>query len=80
MNRKATRPIVLVLVFIGALILFSNFINKEDKDVTTTMKEASLPVMQFVYKTGEQMFGISLYYLFAYGMVSVLRYPRFCFI
>ena len=49
MNRKATRPIVLVLVFIGALILFSNFINKEDKDVTTTMKEASLPVMQFVY-------------------------------
>lgn len=49
MSRKATRPIVLVLVFIGALIIFGILTNKVDKDVTTIMEEASLPVMQFVY-------------------------------
>lgn len=49
MNRKATKPIVLVLVFIGALIVFSNLTNKVNKDVTATMEEASLPVMQFLY-------------------------------
>lgn len=49
MSRKATKPIVLVLVFIGALITFSLLMNKENKDQTTTMESASLPVMQFVY-------------------------------
>lgn len=50
MNRKATKPIVLVLVFISALIIFSLLMNKENKDQTTTMDSASLPVMQFVYE------------------------------
>ena len=49
MNRNATRPIVLILVFIGALFVFSMLMNKENKAQTTTMDSASLPVMQFVY-------------------------------
>lgn len=49
MSNKSTKPIVLVLVFIGALITFSLLMNKENKDQTTTMETASLPVMQFEY-------------------------------
>lgn len=49
MSRNATKPIVLVLVFIGALIVFSLLMNKENKAQTTTMETASLPVMQFIY-------------------------------
>ena len=49
MNRNATRPIVLILVFIGALFVFSMLMNKENKAQTTTMDSARLPVMQFVY-------------------------------
>ena len=50
MNKKATKPIVLVLVFISAVVTFSLLMNKENKDQTTTMDSASLPVMQFVYE------------------------------
>jgi len=39
-----------VLIFIGAIIAFSFIMNKENKDQTTTMETASLPVMQFIYK------------------------------
>lgn len=53
MNSKATKPIVLILVFIGALIIFSIMTNKVNKDLTTTMDEASLPIMQFVYNDVE---------------------------
>ncbi|MBR2045909.1 MAG: hypothetical protein IJ958_07235 [Agathobacter sp.] len=49
MNSKVTRVIVLVVVFISAIITFSFLENKVNKDVTMTMEEASLPVMQFVY-------------------------------
>ena len=50
MKSKATRPIVLVLVFLAAVFTFSLSTNKvNNKRVTTTMKEATLPVMQFVY-------------------------------
>jgi len=49
MNSKATKPIVLGVIFIIALITFSIMTNKVNKDLTTTMDEASLPVMQFVY-------------------------------
>ena len=49
MNSKVTRVIVLAVVFLAAIITFSVFVNKENKDVTMTMEEASLPVMQFVY-------------------------------
>ena len=50
MNRKAVKPIVLILVFLGALITFSIITNKENKDLTTTMAEATLPIMQFTYR------------------------------
>lgn len=49
MNKKATKPIVLVLVFLGALFAFSTLLNKESKDITTTMDEAHLPIVNFVY-------------------------------
>lgn len=50
MNSKAIKPIVLVVVFIGALITFSVLTNKVNTDTTTTMEDATLPVMQFVYE------------------------------
>ncbi len=49
MNNKATRPIILLAVFIGALITFSMIMNQEETDQTTTMEMASLPVVHFVY-------------------------------
>lgn len=53
MNKKVIKPLVLVLVFIGALFSFSILTNKVNKDLTTTMDEASLPVVQFVYQNME---------------------------
>jgi len=50
MNNRTVKPVVLVFIFIGALILFSFLTNKVNTDSTTKMDEASLPVMQFVYK------------------------------
>ena len=50
MSRKATKPIVLALIFICAMFTFSLLMNKENKEQTITMDSASLPVMQFVYK------------------------------
>lgn len=49
MNKKAVRPIVLASVFIVAVIVFGILTNKVNTDSTTTMGEATLPVMQFVY-------------------------------
>lgn len=49
MNKKVTRIAVLLAVFIGAVITFSILENKVNKDVTMTMEEAALPVMQFIY-------------------------------
>ena len=49
MNKTVTRIIVLITVFISAVIIFSISENKVNKDVTMTMEEATLPVMQFVY-------------------------------
>ena len=49
MSRNATKPIVLILIFIGALFVFSMIMNKENKAQTMSMDSASLPVMQFVY-------------------------------
>ncbi|MBR4027635.1 MAG: hypothetical protein IKJ01_08825 [Lachnospiraceae bacterium] len=49
MSKKVMKPIVLLVVFIAALAVFSILTNNENKDLTTTMKGASLPVMQFVY-------------------------------
>ena len=49
MSSKAVKPIVLVLVFIGALFIFSILTNKVNTDLTTTMDEATLPIVQFIY-------------------------------
>ncbi len=49
MNNKYVKPIVLTVVFLVSVIVFSMTTNKMNKDSTTTMKEASLPVMHFVY-------------------------------
>lgn len=50
MNNKVTRIIVLILVYISAMVTFSFLENKVNKDVTMTMEEATLPVVQFVYQ------------------------------
>lgn len=49
MNSKVTRIVVLIAIFISAVITFSMWENKVNKDVTMTIEEATLPVMQFVY-------------------------------
>lgn len=50
MNKKLAKPIVLLIVFFSALMFFSILTNKENRDLTTTMEEASLPVMQTVFE------------------------------
>lgn len=50
MNKIAVRSIILGVVFIGALIIFSIWINKENKELASGMEEASLPVIHFVYE------------------------------
>ena len=49
MNNKYVKPIVLTVVFLISVFVFSMMTNKVNKDSTTTMTEASLPVMYFVY-------------------------------
>lgn len=53
MNKKVVKPIILVIVFIGALITFSIITNKEYEKRTTTMAEATLPIVNFVYMDTE---------------------------
>lgn len=50
MNNKYVKPIVLTVVFLISVFVFSMMTNKVNKDSTTTMGEASLPVMYFVYE------------------------------
>ena len=50
MNNKATKPIVLTVVFLISVFVFSMLTNKVNIDSTTTMEEASLPVMHFIYE------------------------------
>jgi len=49
MNNKYVKPIVLTVVFLISVFVFSMLTNKVNKDSTTTMDEASLPIMYFVY-------------------------------
>lgn len=49
MNKTYVRPMVLTGVFLLALVVFSMLTNKVNRDQTTTMKDASLPVMHFIY-------------------------------
>ena len=46
MNRKIVKPIVLSVLFLAALIVFSITTNQDNKDLTTTMKGASLPIVR----------------------------------
>lgn len=46
MNRKIVKPIVLSVLFLAALIVFSITTNQDNKDLTTTMKEATLPIVR----------------------------------
>lgn len=50
MNNKYVKPIVLTVVFLISVFVFSMLTNKVNKDSTTTMGEASLPVMYFIYE------------------------------
>lgn len=47
MKKKLVKLTVLVIVFIDAVITFSIIMNKTNEDLTTTMAEATLPVMYF---------------------------------
>lgn len=50
MNKKYVKPIVLTVVFLISVIVFSALMNKVNIDSTTTMKEATLPVVHFLYE------------------------------
>lgn len=50
MNKKYVKPIVLTVVFLISVIVFSALTNKVNIDSTTTMKEATLPIVYFVYE------------------------------
>lgn len=47
MSKKVIKPIVLVVVFIAALFIFCITTNKGNKDMTTKLADATLPVMWF---------------------------------
>ena len=49
MVKKAVRPIVLLVLFLASLFVFSMITNQENIDLTTTMDQAKLPVVHFVY-------------------------------
>lgn len=49
MKKTWIKPLVLALVFFFALITFNIVLNKENNDLTTSMAEATLPVMRFYY-------------------------------
>lgn len=47
MKKKWIRPVVLVVVFLATVILFGALTNKENEEMTTTMAEATLPIVRF---------------------------------
>ena len=49
MNKKIIKPLVLVGVFIVSILIFNISMNRVNEDLTTSMSEASLPVMSFYY-------------------------------
>ena len=50
MKRKIIKPIVLIVLFFASLITFEITINQDNKDLTATMSEASLPIIYFSYE------------------------------
>ncbi len=59
MNKKWIKPVVMVMVFIAAVIVTNLTMNRGNKDLTTTMAEATLPVVEFAYNgtTVEELHG-----------------------
>ena len=49
MSKKVIKPIVLAVIFLGALLTFGMTTNKVNIDLTANMEEASLPVVYFVH-------------------------------
>lgn len=49
MNKKIIKPIVLVLVFIGSLVITSIVTNHSNEDLTTSMQAATLPLINLYY-------------------------------
>ena len=49
MKKKIVKVMVMAALFFGALITFSITMNQDNQDLTTTMSEASLPVMYFYH-------------------------------
>lgn len=47
MSKRVIKSLVLAAVFLAALIIFSILTNQVNKDLTTNMSDASLPVMHF---------------------------------
>ena len=48
MNKKYVKPMVLTIVFLISVMVFSALTNKVNIDSTTTMKEATLPIVHFM--------------------------------
>lgn len=59
MNKKWIKPLVLAIVFIGSMVSFSLVTNKSQTDMTTSLAEATLPVVSFSYQgnTVNELFG-----------------------
>ena len=59
MNKKWIKPLVLAIVFIGSLVSFNLVTNKSQTDMTTSLAEATLPVVSFSYQgsTVNELFG-----------------------
>ena len=59
MNKKWIKPLVLAIVFIGSLVSVSLVTNKSQTDMTTSLAEATLPVVSFSYQgtTVNELFG-----------------------
>lgn len=49
MKKKWVKPLVLVIVFIGALIAFSIITNQTNENLTTMMADATLPLVRFYH-------------------------------
>lgn len=47
MRKQIIKPVVLSVLFLVAVVFFSIITNKDNKDLTTTLSEAMLPVIQF---------------------------------
>ena len=45
MRKGTIKAAVLAAVFIGAVLIFGRFMNDTNEDLTTEMKEATLPVI-----------------------------------